>query len=244
MAKMISFGCGVNSVAMAIYLIDKGWKGPIVFADTGGEHPETYCYLKYFEREYLQPRGLSVTQISPATHPELYSRERIREEITLERYCLSHHCIPLMAVRWCSVKFKREPLQRWAEANNIGTQLIGIAVDEPRRIREGNYPLVYAGITRKGCIEIIAKAGLEIPRKSGCFFCPNQRISQWRELYFDHPELYNRASALEEMASEKSGRPVTLTQDYINLRQRAISRNWEGQSRMDFEELKPCICAI
>jgi 3'-phosphoadenosine 5'-phosphosulfate sulfotransferase (PAPS reductase)/FAD synthetase len=244
MTEMISFGCGVNSVAMAIMLIDKGWKGPIVFADTGGEHPETYCYLRYFEREYLIPRGLSVTQISPKTNPELYNDKKVKLGLTLEEYCRSYQMIPLMRVRWCSVMYKKDPLQCWGKQNNIETQLIGIAYDEPKRIRDGNYPLVEAGIDRKDCIGIITKAGLEVPRKSGCFFCPSQPVRGWRELYFNDPGLYERAAMLEDAANERVGGGVSLTWGGPTLREKAIIRNWEGQSRMDFEELKPCICAI
>lgn len=33
--ELISFGAGVNSVAMTILLVNEGWRGPIVFCDTG-----------------------------------------------------------------------------------------------------------------------------------------------------------------------------------------------------------------
>ena len=41
MSEMLSFGAGLNSVALAVLLANQGWNGPIVFADTGAEHPET-----------------------------------------------------------------------------------------------------------------------------------------------------------------------------------------------------------
>lgn len=34
--ELLSFGGGGNSVAMSIVLVEQGWRGPIVFADTGG----------------------------------------------------------------------------------------------------------------------------------------------------------------------------------------------------------------
>jgi len=71
-----------------------------VFADTGGEHPETYCYLEYFGR-WLAKHGLEITKLSPITHPHLYKDKRCKT--TLEDYCLGYGIIPLLAVRWCSV---------------------------------------------------------------------------------------------------------------------------------------------
>jgi len=151
MSEMISFGAGVNSVAMTVMLIEEGWRGPIVFADTGGEWPETYCYLEYFERQFLKPRGLSITRLSPKTHASLYDDKRlglantpeglypkhpvsvavevisdnILSELsavnTLEDYCLMWGIIPLLSVRWCSVRFKRTPLVNW-QKNTISAK--------------------------------------------------------------------------------------------------------------------------
>ena len=59
MSEMISFGGGVNSVAMTIMLVEDGWRGPIVFSDTGGEWPETYCYLRTFGA-WLKEYGLEI----------------------------------------------------------------------------------------------------------------------------------------------------------------------------------------
>jgi len=38
---MLSFGAGVNSTALAILLINEGWRGPIVFADPGCDRFDT-----------------------------------------------------------------------------------------------------------------------------------------------------------------------------------------------------------
>ena len=58
---MLSFGAGQNSTAMVIFMVNRGWRGHIVFADTSCEHPETYCYMRMFEAEWLRPRGLEIT---------------------------------------------------------------------------------------------------------------------------------------------------------------------------------------
>jgi len=60
---MLSFGAGVNSTALAILLINRGWKGEIVFSDTGCEWPDTYCFMDYFENEWLRPHGLEIVRL-------------------------------------------------------------------------------------------------------------------------------------------------------------------------------------
>lgn len=248
MSEMISFGGGVNSVAMTIMLVNDEWRGPIVFADTGGEHPETYCYLTYFDK-WLRERGLEITRLSFETNPDLYQHDkRIGSSLgsTLYDYSYSAGIIPLLATRWCSVTFKRDPLEAWRKAQGIDVSLVGICADETRRVRDDptvRYPLVDAGITREGCKRVIRAAGLEVPRKSGCFFCPGQRLSQWRDLYQHYPELYERAAELERNAAARCQKWATLDPHGQSLDQMR-ERRWQGQTEMDLSEWIPCICTL
>jgi len=246
MTEMISFGAGVNSVAMTIMLVNDGWHGPIVFADPGAEHPDTYCYIEYFEREWLKPRGLEVTRISPATHPELYDDKRLGGLAdTLEEYCLMRGVIPLGAVRWCTVQFKVNPLNNWKIQHGIARANVGFTVDEGHRERrdDTNYPLDDRQITRPECHRIIYRAGLDAPRKSGCFFCPGQPLADWRELCLNHPGLYERAIKLEENASKANQKWATLDPHGISLEQHR-SRRWEGLVQFDLSEWIPCMCRL
>lgn len=246
-SEMISFGAGVNSVAMVVMLAGSGWRGPIVFADTGGERPETYCYLEYFERSFLEGLGMGITRVSPAEQADLYDDKRLGGLAdTLEEYCLKRGIIPLLSARWCSVQWKRNPLENWRKRHGIEKSLVGISASEPRRIRDDafvGYPLYEEHVTRGGCRRIIEEAGLEAPIKSGCFFCPGQALAQWRRLYYDHPELYERAAVLEENASERCQKWATLDPHGMSLREHA-RRRWEGQMQMDLSRWLPCACSV
>lgn len=239
-AEMVSFGGGLNSVAMTIMLVESGWRGPIVFADTGTEMPDTYCYLDYFEREYLKPRELELIRLKPGS--EYHGADA---QVDLYSYCMRLGIVPFPAVRWCSIKWKRKPLENWRQKHNVATTLIGIDAGEPGRVRDSDtvrYPLVEAGIDRTNCRRIIESAGLAIPPKSHCFFCPNQTLSEWRQLFFEHPDLYRKAAFLEENASGRRGRRVTLSPRDISLTE--LSQNWNGQMRFDWPDMTPCICKL
>ena len=60
---VLSYGGGVNTTALMIYLIKKGLSlNEAVFADVGGEMPETYSYLK-IAKKYLADHGVRLRVI-------------------------------------------------------------------------------------------------------------------------------------------------------------------------------------
>jgi hypothetical protein len=246
MNQVISYGAGVNSTAMAIMLINQGWKGQIVFSDTGCEWPETYCFMDYFEREWLKPRGFEIIRIKGKPY------HRLAGGISLIEYCETHHKIPMAAVRWCTMDYKVRALGYWCELNGNPEQLIGIAADESHRKPESNRPLVDASITREGCYKIIEAEGLSVPRKSGCYICPFQRPSGWKQLWQEHRELFERAARLEESTVRDIDGRYQVTLDpagKITLRQRqhAFEHQIPMFDQVDYDDLlrfKPCICEL
>ncbi len=257
---LLSYGGGVNSCSMTLRLVNEGWRGPIVFADTGGERPETYCHIRYMD-EWLQTRGLHIETISWATatpamleiaQKATHDKRLVVDKPTLEGYCLKHGIIPLLAVRWCSVSFKRELLEAYKQEHGFEYSLIGIGADESRRVRDDpkvRYPLVDWGWRRRDCLAYIVAQGVPIPPKSSCFFCPSAKLSERRQLWFDHPDLYERASALERNASRNCQKRVTLdpqgrwTLDQLRERFEA-EMPMEGFDEPDLRAYEPCICGL
>jgi hypothetical protein len=64
------------------------------------------------------------------------------------------------------------------------------------------YPLQDWGLAREALPAIIRKAGLPVPRKSACFYCPAMKPGEVVELRLKHPELFARAVAIEKGARE------------------------------------------
>jgi len=253
MTDMISFGGGVNSIAMTILLVEEDWQGPIVFADTGGEWPETYCYMDYFEEEFLAPRSRTIIRLSPGSE-----YHRSKADVSLERYCLEQGLVPLVFARWCTDRWKVTPLLNWRREQSMEKMLLAIAAEEahrakPRPFRE--YPLVERCVDREGCKEIIQDQGLELPRRSNCFYCPFQRMSSWRDLWTLHPDLFERAASMERNASEKVGKKFTLIP---SKKKRARSAPTLDELKVGFEtqtelpgfeyeylrEFQGCVCGL
>lgn len=191
---ILSYGGGVNTVALMILLIrQKKPLDEVVFADTGGEVPETYDYIS-ITKEYLNQHGIPFKVVKAREHEDLYDCSYRRK------------VFPSALWRWSTRDFKVIPIH--AYYRSIGThieQYMGIAFDEIDRMKDSRvdyvtnlYPLIDDRITRKGCIEIIQTEGLPVPVKSGCYFCPFSSLERWKWMYETHPDLYWKAVALEE----------------------------------------------
>src|SRR5262249_38136453 len=65
------------------------------------------------------------------------------------------------------------------------------------------YPLMEWSYDRETCKRIIANAGLPVPIKSACFFCPASKKQEIAWLQEQHPDLLKRALRLERNAQAK-----------------------------------------
>jgi hypothetical protein len=201
-----SYGAGTNSTAMLIEMVRRGERvDAILFADTGGERPATYGYLRLFSA-WLR------SQDAPAIQTV---RKGGRAE-TLEQNCLRMHMLPSVAYghKSCSLKYKAEPQEQWAnhwplaraawEEGSRVIKCLGFDADEAHRARydadrkyHWRYPLIEWGFGRDECADVIRSAGLPLPGKSACFFCPNSKPEEILDLPAD---LLARALALEANA--------------------------------------------
>lgn len=223
---IVNLGMGVDSVAMLVGLHQRDEKPDLViFADTGGEKPETLAY-----RDVLNPWLERVGFPTVTTVKRPVGRANYH---TLEQNCLKNETLPSLAfnLKGCSLKWKAEAMDSWLLGISRGknkrtgwpllrtAKMFGLKAVKcigydagPKDSKRGKdsktedanfiyrYPLREWGWDRERCIEEIIKAGLPVPIKSACFFCP---ASQPWELYWlagRHPELFLRAIAMEDGA--------------------------------------------
>ena len=217
---MLSFGGGVNTVALMVVLVRE--QAPLdgaIFADTGGETPETYRSVEA-AKGYLADHGVP-----------LYTVQARPRQTNLYETALRRRVIPSVQWRWCTRDFKVNPIHKFY--SSLGAhinQYMGIAFDEIHRMkdsREDNitnlYPLIDLRMTREDCVDVIAEAGLSVPEKSGCFFCPFNSTDRWRNLLDHHPDLFERAIALEEQSKHFPNQRLTdqvfRERDRVTLRE-------------------------
>lgn len=205
MTTILSFGAGVNTVAILHMQDVMNQVDEIIMADTGGEHPETYHYIQKYVIPFVEEHSIPFTVIRGQENADGVIAE------SLEEACLRWKIIPSRMLRFCTDKFKLKPIRKYV-LNKYGegeiNAIIGIAFDEAHRMNDSRwsnyhtvYPLVDKKITREKCKAIIRETGWDVPPKSGCYYCPFQRVIQWKELRHNHPDLWERAIKLEENGS-------------------------------------------
>lgn len=210
--NVVAFGGGTDSTAMLIGMYEKGIRVDLIlFADTGGERPEVYFHIQAFS-QWLIAHGM----------PPIITVKKVRrngEVMTLEEDCLEKNMLPSIAYGFksCSQKYKVQPqdkfVNNWEPAKqcwDMGwkvTKFIGYDSDEERRasIREDEkydyrYPLIEWGWDRDKCVEVILGAGISLPGKSACFFCPSSKKKEILELKKSYPDLIERAVVMESGA--------------------------------------------
>jgi hypothetical protein len=112
---VVSYGMGVDSTAMLVGLAALGIRPDLIlFADTGGEKPETYAYLPVIQA-WLERVGFPpVTVIRRA--PVIDGKNG--SYATLEENCIVNATLPSLAFgrKGCSLKWKVEPMDAFVEA--------------------------------------------------------------------------------------------------------------------------------
>lgn len=196
---VVAYGMGVDSTAMLVGLASRGIRpDAILFADTGGEKDETYAYLDVIN-PWLEKQGFPQVVVVKNVvgnfkhYPPYHS---------LEENCLTNGTLPSEAFGFgsCSLKWKATPQKKWLKAwqpaidcwaaggkvlRAVGFDASG--ADKKRRCAAESiddpafeywYPLQDWGWDRARCAAEIAAAGLPVPPKSSCFFCPNMNPAE------------------------------------------------------------------
>jgi len=192
---VLSNGGGVQTFGIQCLIAQGEIEKPdlVIFADTGGESDETYLHLQNIQKPLL--KKLKIPFISIKRSPDTLFWHSYNSGVTPRP--------PL-----CSWMFKRDVINRYLKLKPAPPHqvMIGISLDEESRGYkksavswvENVYPLLELELTRSDCIDAITRQGLPVPPKSGCWFCPYKRTSQWFDLKLTSPAKFNLALRMEK----------------------------------------------
>jgi len=230
--RTISYGGGVQSTALLVLAAQRKIDfTTALFANVGddSEHPATLDYVRNVAVPWAAEQGIAVHELHRVKRDG--SRETLMQNLT--RTDTRTINIPVRMAngapgnRNCTATHKIKVIGKWLKANgaskdNPATVAIGISTDEFHRANNKRaeayerptYPLLDLGIDRSRCQTIISDAGLPVPPKSSCFFCPFHRPQTWAEMRRDEPELFEKSADLEELLN---ARRDTLGKDHVYL---------------------------
>ena len=154
-----------------------------------------YDHLKKLE-QYI---GREITHLKAEHSFEYYFSEYTpkRKNPELEPYRGMSWAGPYN--RWCTAMLKTRIIAKYLKELRKEYEVIeyiGIAADEPKRIKEACYPLVEWGMTEKDCLEYCYARGFDwgglyqIFHRVSCWCCPLQALSELRKLYEHFPDLW------------------------------------------------------
>ena len=226
MANVTRHICGISggkdSSALAVYIRDEVPQIEYFFCDTGAELPETYEYLTRLEVILGKPIAW------------LNARRGFDHWFEVFRGTL-----PSPQMRWCTKNMKIKPIEDWI-GPAPAISYVAIRADEANRKGyistkpniQTRFPFVDDGIDYDGVMRILADAGIDLPTyyqwrtRSGCYFCFYQRKAEWVGLADRHPELFERAVAIEKKVLRDAG--IHGDADFTSQAMRGREYTWSG----------------
>jgi hypothetical protein len=233
--RTISWGVGVQSTALVVLAGTGRIDFPVALWSNVGndsEHPATIAYFHEHGRPWAEAHGIEVHELgktnTKGAHvgPEtLYGRLMREGSRSLPIPVRMSNGAP--GTRSCTSDFKIKVIAKWLKEHGAtkadpATVAIGISTDEIERLNNRKdsphevveYPLIDLRLSRQDCGNIITAAGLPVPPKSACYFCPFHRPQMWAEMRRDEPDLFEKSAALEDTLNERRD---MLGKDHVYL---------------------------
>lgn len=202
---------------MLLLMVEQGMPiDMVVTADTGMEFPEMYRHWDQVEQYLLRKCDLKLTILR---HPEGF--ERMMFDRPVNRAEEWQHVTPygygwpgIKKGRWCTGQLKTHLINKAVSQLRKTHKIfhyIGIAADEPERIKGEHYPLCDWGITEAQALQICYDRGFdwgglyEIYHRCSCWCCPFQRIDELRKLRRHHPQFWAKLLDMDDRALAQFG---------------------------------------
>lgn len=232
--NVLSYGGGVQSVATVLLIVAGKLPQPdyIVCADTGREVQSTWDYLDGVLRPHIGDRlTIHVAPHSLAT-VDLYGKNgNMLMPVYTQTGKFSTYC----SNEWKARVVARYVAQLSGRPQSEQRYWINFTLDERDRATPDAqrwYPLLDLMLSRVDCVQLIADAGLPIPRKSACYMCPHRHNSEWRHVRDAYPNQWRDAIRLDEElrdADERGG--VFLHRSRVPLAQADLDAPDPAQDR-------------
>jgi len=250
----ISFGGGVQSTALLV-MSALGTHGipkadAAVFADTQAEIAATYTHLEFMQ-EWSKKRGipLYVTTAGSLEHDVLVGVGK--SQVSIPAFIKNGNGTRGIQRRQCTYDYKLVPIIRrvrelcglkkgWRAKGVLNVKaMLGISFEEAHRMKpsreewiENTFPLVDAKITREDCKRIIMEAGLLVPPRSSCYFCPYHRDDYWRWLKKENPVDFQKAIVFDQKI--RRSQPNLIGESYLHDSLKPLSEiNFDAKEQAD-----------
>lgn len=223
MNHIVALSGGKDSVAMALRLQKIEPRNYVyLITPTGNELP----YMWVHWRRLQELLGTPLTSVS---------------KHTLKGLIETQHALPSNRMRWCTRMLKIEPALAWLRAHAPATLYVGLRADEEERIGlysdeiTCRFPMREWGWTEDDVLAYLYDCRIQIPYRTDCAWCYDQRLSQWRRLWQEFPGIYAQGEAYEALTGhtfrnpQRDSWPTTLKDLRAEFERGRIPRGSDDQ---------------
>lgn len=262
--RVLSFGGGKQSTALLVLAAQGRVDFPLmVFANVGddSEYPPTLEYFRQVALPYAKAHGIEMVEVQRTRKVG----ERKGEQRTLysDMMEMEQRRVPIPVRlangapgnRTCTEEYKIKVVSDYLKTRGASPEQpavlgMGISLDEYWRMRSDDpryphihkeYPLIDLRLTRDVCISIIEAAGLPVPPKSACYFCPFKRMSEWGALRRNHPDLFAKAVELERVVNQRRA-SIGRDEVYLSAALKPLDKVFGDTVQMHFDDLDEGLC--
>jgi hypothetical protein len=258
--RICAFGGGIQSTAImvmqALHMLEYPFD-QFVFANVGNdsENPATLDYIESVTKPFAEQNNIKLVTVQKTFDNKPDSIYRLIYRTARSQPLPMYKSGGTPDGHSCSVEFKAKQIDKYCR-NQKWTRVtvgLGISIDEFKRAKKETWhnmygsiklgfekrfyqPLLHQQIDRLHCMKIIEDAGLPVPPRSACWFCPVAKPSEWIEMKRDNPELFKKACDLEAHINAKRG--ATYPSDkYVTLHRykSPLAQSVADQQRLPFD---------
>jgi hypothetical protein len=211
----------------------------IIMIDTHNEHEDTYRFKEDCSIWYGKKID-TITGIGEGQYQNIQDVWR------------RHLSLNVATGAICSTQLKRIVREKWQKTHSFTHQVFGFEFDKKEFNRaksltmnhgsaKGIYPLLMIGYDKDDCLEIVKRAGIEIPvmykmgfRNNNCFGtgCVQGGIGYWQKMKRDFPDKFQEMANIEHELTNLKGEPVTMLKDQTQDAKKRVSET--GNKWMQF----------
>ena len=223
MRHTLSFSGGKDSTFLLLELIRRNYPlDEVVFFDTGWEFPEMYKHIDKC-KALCDTHGIKFVTLHPPKDFDYLMLEHVTRKGNVGySWCGGNS-------RW-GTAYKTQTLDKYSQQNQGAIVYIGIAADEPERLKRERsefkrFPLEEWGITEAECLQGCYDAGFDwggmyehLDRLS-CMYCRNKNLKELRNIRKHYPDVWNK---LQEYQSKTNLPYKTCGTTIFDLEKRFI----------------------
>ncbi len=263
MKHIVCFSGGKDSTAMLLKMLEENKTVDyIVFCDTGKDFEEMLEHIEKVRKYLKNNYNKEIITLKPKRSFDYYMFDHIKTKG--KNKGKKGYGWPTMFCRWCTSNLKNKLIDDFAKPfrQEGYFEYVGIAYDEPKRIKEKSYPLYYEWkMTEKDCLKYCYEKGFhwnglyEHFDRLSCWCCPLKNLKELKVMYQYYPKLWNKLKdmdnrsfnrfradysieQLEEKFQKENLKKVRLIKEYplSNISSNWIKECYEIYNKDEIEE--------